>query len=498
MSYGPRTALVDASGRRITYTDLDRMTDALAAGLLGAGARPGETSVWLSGNCLEYLIAYFATAKAGLAFSPLNYWLRPAELEGLVDLVAPSVVFAGREWTDVLDAMPAVGAARSRVVLGGAATGWTGWDEVLTGPGSLDGVPDDENALHEIVFTSGTTGASKGVMRSQRGRILDSVFSALAFEVRRSENLVFCGPQFHIGGASVPNQVLVQGGTATIVAFEPEVVGAAIAGGASYMIGVPAHYHLLFDSGVLEKIDTTRMRGCYVGGSVASKALFGSISDHFPAADLVQGYGSTESGPHTLALRGQDFLDHYGTLGLPVPGTEVRVVDPAEAARELPAGEIGELLVRSDSVMSGYFRRDDLTAAVLSADGWLRTGDLVSRDEQGFFTLAGRAKEMIISGGENVYPKEVEDVLSEHPAVAEVAVIGIPDPVYEERVLALVRRSGDATGTTGEELRQFVRARLAGFKTPKDVHFVDDFPRTGMGKIAKGELAQQYGTVFDA
>jgi acyl-CoA synthetase (AMP-forming)/AMP-acid ligase II len=185
---------------------------------------------------------------------------------------------------------------------------------------------------------------------------------------------------------------------------------------------------------------------------------------------------------------------HPGTLGLPVPGTEVRIVDPG--GQELGAEQVGELVVRSDSVMSGYFRRPDLTQAVLSDDGWLRTGDLLSRDTEGYFRLAGRAKDMIISGGENVYPKEVEDVLSEHPAVAEVAVIGVPDKTYEEKVIALVRRNLTSTPVEGDELIGFVRARLAGFKTPKQVHFVDDFPRTGVGKIARTELAKTWGSVF--
>jgi fatty-acyl-CoA synthase len=495
-AYGSRTALVGADNSTLTYDELDRCTDALAAGLLGSGLRPGDRVVWLNDNCLEYLIAYFATAKAGLVLSPMNYWLRVGELAALVALLEPQALIAGRQYADRLEGLNGTGQVRLRVLVDGARPGWRTWDDVLQTPGSLDGVPNDELALHEVIFTSGTTGAAKGVMRSQRGRIVDSLTAALAFEVRRSENLVFFGPQFHIGGASVPNQVLVQGGTATIIRFDPERVAQAIADGATYVIGVPAHYNLMFESGVLEKVDTSALRGCYVGGSVATVALFKKISELFPHADMVQGYGSTESGPHTIALRGRDFLEHPGTLGLPVPGTEVRVAGRDGA--DLGPGEVGELLVRSDSVMDGYFRRPELTESVLSPDGWLHTGDLMSRDAEGYFRMAGRAKEMIISGGENVYPKEIEDVLSEHPAVAEVAVIGVPDPVYEERVVALVRRLPAAGPVESQELRDFVRVRLAGFKTPKEVRFVDDFPRTGLGKIAKDELARTWGSVFDA
>ena len=493
-AYGPRIALVGADGTQLTYHDLNRITDALAAGLIGSGLQPGDRVVWLNDNCLEFLVAYFATAKAGLVFSPMNFWLRAGELSGLVALLEPRALMAGSGYAEILDGLAGTEAARVRVLVDGARPGWTSWADLLQTPGSLDGVPNDELALHEIVFTSGTTGAAKGVMRSQRKRIVDSLTSALAFQVRRDESMMLFGPQFHIGGASVPNQTLVQGGTATIMRFDPERVAQAIAGGLTYIIGVPAHYNLLFESGVLDQVDTASMRGCYVGGSVATPALFRAIGEHFGHAELVQGYGSTESGPHTIALRGAEFLDHPGTLGLPVPGNEVRVVDAA--GDDLGADQIGELLVRSDSVMDGYYRRPDLTDGVLATGGWLHTGDLMARDGDGYFRLAGRVKEMIISGGENIYPKEIEDVLSEHPAVAEAAVIGVPDPVYEERAVAFIRRQPAATDVAGEELLQFVRARLAGFKTPREVHFVDDFPRTGMGKIAKSELAKTAGSVF--
>jgi acyl-CoA synthetase (AMP-forming)/AMP-acid ligase II len=294
----------------------------------------------------------------------------------------------------------------------------------------------------------------------------------------------------------VAGQVLVQGGTLSVMTFEATAAAKRIGEGVTYVLGVPAHYNLMFESGGLDGVDLSRVRGCYLGGSVATKALFERIRATFPHADLVHGYGSTESGPHSLSLRGQDFLDHFGSLGLPVPGSEVKVV--GSDGHEVARGDIGELCVRSDSVMAGYFKRPELTANVLSADGWLKTGDLVRQDEAGYFYLAGRAKELIISGGENVYPKEVEDTIALHEAVAEVAVIGVPDAIYEERVVAVVRAHPGAAPPPSDELIAFVRARLAGFKTPKELHWVDDYPRTPMGKILKEELKQTYGgSVFD-
>lgn len=491
-AYAQRKALCDDQGRSFTYAELDAVTDALAMGLIGYGLRPGDRVAWLSENCVEYLIAYFATAKANLVIAPLNYWLRPGELETLTDFVAPACVITSDTYVDVVESFTATAECKLRIKLGAPRAGWTSWTEALAEPGQLNRVPEIEGAPHEIIFTSGTTGQSKGVMRSQRKRILDSFAAALAFQVNRNDHMLFFGPQFHIGGASVPNQVLIQGGTASILTFDPERAARVITRGATYLIGVPAHYNLMFESGVLDAHDVSQVRGCYVGGSVANDRVFQDIAQHFPNADLVHGYGSTESGPHSLALRGREFLEHRGALGIPVPGTEVRVVDGD--GDEVRGGEVGELMVRSGGVMDEYFRRPDLTKEAFTEDGWLHTGDLVRQDDDGYFFLAGRAKEMIITGGENVYPMEVEDALSAHPAVAEVAVVGVPDPVFEERVVAVVRTT---TPVEADELRAFVRTELAGFKSPKEIHFVADFPRTPLGKIAKAELKRRYGSVFD-
>lgn len=496
-SYGNRTALIDSDGRSVTYRDLDDRTDRLAAGLLEPGVPAGARVVWLSKNTTDFALAYFATAKAGMVFSALNYWLRPGEMQQLIDLLEPSVLIASPEFAELVEDLSAHLPARHLVLLGDQPRAhWHPFSSLLEhapAPRRLPG--SDENSLHEIVFTSGTTGQSKGVMRSQRKRIVDSVMAALAFQLNRNDHLLGFGPQFHIGGMAVPNQVLIQGGTVSVIQFDPERAARAIGRGVTYIVGVPAHYNLMFEEKVLDGIDTSAVRGCYVGGSVATKELFAAIGEHFPNADLVHGYGSTESGPHTMALRGQEFIEHYGTLGLPVPGNEVRLVGSDGA--DVAVGEVGELLVRSDSVMDGYYRREELTRSTLSDDGWLRTGDLLRRDGEGYFHLAGRAKELIISGGENVYPKEVEDLISEYPNVAEVAVIGVPDPVYEERVVAIVRPTPGATPPDPEELTRFVRGRLAGFKTPKEIHLVEDFPRNGVGKISKPDLKAQYGSVFE-
>ncbi len=492
-AYGPRIAITSENGIDLTYAGLEEATNSLANALAGEGHGPGDRLVWLDRNSADFLVCYYATAKLGMTFSALNAWLRPRELASLVELVRPSVVVAGPDFLDTWAEAGGSVATRAGLFVRDASGGdWRSWQEFATTGDSTcsPDVENDEERIHEICFTSGTTGQAKGVMRTQRARILDSAFAALGYELSREDHLIAILPQFHIGGAAVANQLILQGGRVTVLRqYEPLAMAQALAKGVTYIVGVPAHYALLFESGHLDSVDTTRVRGCYVGGSAASPTLFQNIQKHFPSAELVHGYGSTESGPHTMALRGQAFLDHFGSLGLPVAGTEVRVVtlDERDAADDEP----GELWVKSDAVMRGYLDRPDLTAGAFSDDGWLKTGDLVRRDSAGWFSLVDRVKDMIITGGENVYPREVEDVIAAFEGVAEVAVVGLPDPLYEERVVAALRVVPGAAPPDTEALRTFVQSQLAGFKVPKQWFMLEDLPRTGNGKVAKTALRAQ-------
>lgn len=493
VSYAKRIAVTGPDGNSLTYAELDAASNRVANAMLARGWGKGDRVVWIDTNSVDFLIAYYATAKIGATFTAINYWLRAGEIAPQLTLVGPKMLVAGTEFANLAqEAVKIAGLDPAMILIGGARDGWGSWqDDMLSGPPAAIDAPVDETDLHEIIFTSGTTGNAKGVMRSQRKRIIDSFAAALAFELGRNDHMLWFLPQFHVGGASVAAQLLIQGGQVTILRrFDPGDVAAAIGRGVTYIVGVPAHYNLLFESGVLEGVDTSGVRGCYVGGSAATPQLFATIQSRFASAELVHGYGSTESGPHSLSLRGQDFLDHFGALGLPVPGSAVRVIDPATLA-DVADGMVGELLVKSDAVMDGYLDRPDLTEQAF-LDGWLRTGDLVVRDADGYFRMVDRVKNIIITGGENVYPKEVEDVLAGHPAVAEAAVIGVPDRIYEERIVAYVRRTGQGAGAEPAALIEHVRATLAGFKTPKELYFVDDFPRTGIGKIAVSDLKAAY------
>ena len=271
-----------------------------------------------------------------------------------------------------------------------------------------------------------------------------------------------------------------------------------IKAGATHIAGVPAQYAILFDSGLLDGVDVSRVRSCAIGGNGASPAQFMDIQRAFPNAELSHHYGSTESGIIT-AISGEEFMRRLSSIGRPAPGVEVRIVDDDD--QDIPTGEVGEIVIRSDLVMSEYIRREDLTKAAFTTDGYLKMGDLAKRDDEGYLYIVGRKKDMIITGGENVYPKEVEDVISALGFVAEVAVVGAPDPVFEERVVAVVRVTDldelDSESMTATIL-EYVRTRLAGYKAPKNVFFVDDFPRNAMGKIDKVALRDRYETVATA
>jgi fatty-acyl-CoA synthase len=496
-AFGGRVALSGPQQDDITFRQLDFETTRVAGSLRAAGFGPGNRAIWLDYNSIRYLVTYFSTAKAGLAFSPVNYWLRIGELRHQVELVAPNVVFAGHEFQQRIDEVLGDSIDVLRVATDTPAmANWIAWDDFLVE--STAPIRDvDESMPHEIIFTSGTTGNAKGVVRSQRKRILDSLLGALATGFGGDHHLLWALPQFHIGGAAISNQFLIQGGRVTVLPhFEPELFAAAIKTGVTHLYGVPANYRLLLSSGALDNVDTREVRACGIGGSVSDRSLFEEMLLRFPNAEIVHTYGLTESGPHSLVIRGQAFLDRFGSVGTPVTGTEVRLVDPHSGADVAP-GAVGELFLRGEAVMDEYLGRPDLTSAAFDKGGWFRTGDLLREDRDGYYSVVDRVKDMIITGGENVYPSEVEDVIRTHEAVEEVAVVGARDDIYEERVVAFVQLvDNEVVRVSPEELMQWTRERIAGFKSPRELHFVEAFPRTPIGKIAKDELRTRIGSVF--
>ena len=374
-----------------------------------------------------------------------------------------------------------------------AGPAWNTWDDFAASGdrGLLPGVENDENRLHEIVFTSGTTGQAKGVMRTQRGRILDSAFAALGYQLNRDDHLLGILPQFHVGGGAVPNQLLLQGGRVTILRqYDPLAMAKALETGVTYIVGVPAHYSLLFESGHLDGIDTSRgPRG----------ATWAAAPPSPPCSARSR---RTSPGRARARLR----LDrvgpaHAGAARAGVPGS-LRVAWPAgrrdrvrvvtDTGTDAADDEVGELWVRSDSVMSGYL------GAAGPDRGGVRRGRLAEdgrpgapgrrrvlhprRPGQGHDHLGRR--ERLPARGRGHHRRRTRNI-------AEVAVVGAPDPLYEERVTAFVRLADPAQPFDEAELQAYVRERLAGFKVPRTVYVIDELPRTGVGKVSKPQLRER-------
>lgn len=495
-SYGSRIA-VDDPHASYTFRQVHEVTSALAGGFRATGMAPGDAVIWLSPNTVTHPLAHWAAAKAGLVFSPLNYYLRPGELRAAADVVKPRMILAHPEYLDTIGPLAdELGVEFRFLVDTDASHGpWRSWLDLHAEVDPDDDFGGHSDALHEVIFTSGTTGQVKGAARTQRQRILEAMVSIIVNPQGKRAHVLRGSPQFHVGASTGPLQTLLQGGRTTFYKFRPADMVEHIRAGITHIAGVPAQYSILFDSGLLEGVDTSGVRSCAIASNAAPPALIRQVHEAFPHAQLAHHYGSTESGM-TTAITDQEFLDHPLSIGRTAPGVELRIVDVD--GLDVADGEVGELWVRSEFSMTGYLRRDDLTADARTDDGFLRMGDLGRREDDGFVYIVGRKKDMIITGGENVYPKEVEDVIAELDFVAEVAVVGAPDPVFEERVVAVVRPvapHADESDARAETVVAEVRQRLAGYKAPKDVFFVDDFPRNALGKIDKVALRRQYEAV---
>jgi fatty-acyl-CoA synthase len=452
----PSRVAIDHLGRELTYAELDDASERLASSFLAHGLRRGDRVATLTGNSPEHVAVFFACAKAGLILAPLSWRLAPAELAYQLEDSEPALFLVEDEHLDLA-----------------AATGHS--FEPLTVRGDAEGVDaevsDDDTLL--LVYTSGTTGRPKGALLTHANCFWTNLSFDLATGVAGDDVVLQVLPQFHCGGWNVQALLGWWKGARIVLerAFDPARCLALIEEKrVTTMMGVPANYLFLSQEPGFATADLSSLRRAVVGGAPMPEALLEVW--HERGVDVVQGYGLTEAAPNVLCLPPEDAIRKLGSAGKPYPHVDVRL-----SAEE-------ELQVRGPNVFAGYWRNPEATAEVL-VDGWLRTGDTAERDDEGFYRIKGRLKDMYISGGENVYPAEVESVLHEHPAVVDAAVVSVPDERWGEVGAAFVVPAGEISE---EELVEFVRGRLARFKAPKTVRFVDVLPRSGMGKVQKDEL----------
>ena len=467
----PARVAIDCRGTETTYAELDERSERLAAGLLDAGLRHGDRVATLTGTSAEHVVVFFACAKAGLILMPLNTRLAEPELRFQLEDAEPSLLLHSPEWAERARALlPDRCAAMEELV--------AQQHEVVPPPG------DDDGLL--LVYTSGTTGTPKGALLTHANCFWTNLSFDRVAGLGAEDTVLQVLPQFHVGGWNV-QPLLAWWKGATVVlepTFEPARALELIAEKrVTTMMGVPATYLFMAQEPGFATADLWTLRRAVVGGAPMPEALLETW--HERGVEIVQGYGLTEAAPNVLCLPPEDAARKRGYAGKPYPHVDVALRDP-ESGRILDGPGEGELLVKGPNVFAGYWRNPDATAEVF-ADGWLVTGDVAERDAEGYFRIVGRTKDMVISGGENVYPAEIENVLHEHAAVAEAAVVGVPDERWGEVCLAFVVLRADATE---EELLEHCRARLARYKVPKGVRFVEALPRNAMNKVVKADLLE--------
>ena len=452
----PQRVAIDFLDRTVTYAELDDASERLAASLLARGLVRGDRLATLTGNSPEHVAVFFACAKAGLILTPLSWRLAAPELAYQLGDAEPALFLVEDEYAPLAEA---TGHGFERLSLAGEGD--------ALGPE----VRDEDPLL--LVYTSGTTGRPKGALLTHANCFWTNLSFDLATGVAGDDVVLQVLPQFHCGGWNV-QPLLAWWKGATVVlerSFDPARCLALIEEKrVTSIMGVPANYLFLSQDPAFGSTDMSSLRRAVVGGAAMPETLLEVWQER--GVEIVQGYGLTEAAPNVLCLPPEEAMRKAGWAGKPYPHVDVRL------------SEQGELQVRGPNVFAGYWRNPEATAATLQ-DGWLRTGDIAERDGEGFFRIKGRLKDMYISGGENVYPAEVEAVLHEHPAVADAAVVGVPDERWGEVGVAFVVAVGEVSE---DELIGFVRGRLARFKVPRAVRFVDVLPRSGMNKVLKDEL----------
>jgi fatty-acyl-CoA synthase len=478
-------ALVDGE-RSWTYAELAADASAAACGLAGLGVVKGDRVLVLGRNSAEYAIAWLAVQLLGAAHVPVNYMLGAREVAYVLGHSGASVALVDPGLRETLNAAIADCGSPARVLELGDDFRAV-WDREAQPPD----VAIDPADVAQIAYTSGTESAPKGAMLTHEGLIAQYVSCVVAGEYSASDVLLHALPLYHCAQMHcflMPGLYL---GTKNVIvgaATPKEMLGAVVDHGITSIFAPPTVWiGLLGDPG----FDPSRLGSLekgYYGASIMPVSTVRTLREQLPAMRLYNYYGQTELGPLATSLGPDDQLTRPGSAGLPVVNVETRVVD--DDMNDVATGEVGEVVHRSPQVMAGYYKDPEKTEAAFTG-GWFHSGDLATRDDDGFITIVDRKKDMINTGGENVSSREVEEALYQHDAVAEVAVVGVPDPKWIEAVCAVVvRRSGTELGE--DELIAHARTTLAPFKVPKRVVFVDELPKNPSGKILKRELREAH------
>lgn len=487
----PHRVAIDDRGVVLTYSVLDARAQALADSLLAAGCAVGDRIATLTGNSSDHVVLFFACAKAGLVLVPLSWRLTPRELGAQLDQCDPVLFLIDDEFS-TLGEKAAASAARPVPLgpLGDAGVERSVPALLRPARGAVaHRAVRDEDALM-IVFTSGTEASAKGVILTHANCFWTNLALSRTAELTSADVVLAVMPQYHVGGWNI-QPLLAWWVGATVVlerTFDPGRVLQLIRDRRiTTMMGVPANYLFLAEHPAFGRADLSSLRHAIVGGAPMPEPLLRLW--HERGVRLMQGYGLTEAAPNVLCLPSDEAEERSGMAGKAYPHVAVALRDPA-SGQVVEGSGVGELVVSGPTVFLGYFRNQEATDRALRA-GWLHTGDLAERDEEGYYRIVGRIKDIYISGGESVSPAEVENVLFEHPAVADAAVVGVPSERWGETGVAfVVKRPGQEVSDT--QLIAWSQDQLARFKAPSAVRFVEVIPRTASAKILRSQLQERW------
>jgi long-chain acyl-CoA synthetase len=515
----PGNRCIHYQGRDFTYSEVDEVSSRFASALISLGLKKGDRVAISLPNVPQLVFAYFGVLKAGGIVVMCNPTYKERELEHQLRDSGAEIVVASRTVAKGMDLFASLEGCRGRLPLKHVISthlgdylpgfkkrlaGLAGVKDVQRG-GTLDFVklvgsnaPIRENARVDPVedvallqYTGGTTGTSKGAMLTHYNLVSNAVYSASLFPVTEKDVSLCVLPLFHIYGLTVTMNAPVSVGAAMVLlpSFHVEEVMKTIQSQrVTIFSGAPAMYIAIISKPDARKFNLRSVRACLSGGSALPPAVRKRFME-LTGGNLVEGYGLSETSPvtHCNPISGGVVKD--GSIGPPFSETDAVIVDPEDRDRVLPVGEVGELAVKGPQVMKGYWNQKEETDAVLR-DGWLLTGDIAKMDEDGYFYIVDRKKDMVNVGGLKVYPREVEDVLFEHPNVKEAGVIGVPDSFSGEAVKAFVVLKDPSAKTSQQDIIEFCQSRLAKFKVPKEVEFVPELPKTLIGKVLRRKLRE--------
>jgi acyl-CoA synthetase (AMP-forming)/AMP-acid ligase II len=491
----PRDIALAGSSASTIYAALDNRSNQVANRMLAAGIKSGHHIGYLGMNSAGFFEAWFAAGKIGCAFAPFNWRLSPAELVEIIEDAEPSIIFVDIDLTEKMQAVRARTSVKFQIVHFDKAFNEGSLQEwAKDAPDSDPQLACSATSASLLAYTSGTTGRPKGVVLSHDA-IIHSFRSAAQEPAMSwtSEDIILLGmPNFHLGGSCVAMQALYNGGRVSIIpSFDTASALERIARDRVTILPlVPAALQMILDSPAISSTDVSSLRNImYFGSAIGAETVRRARKQI--GCNLVQHYGTTETWIITV-LRPEDHdiarPPRLASCGVAVPMVQIRVVDPM--GEDVKHGTVGQVLVKSPTIFSGYLRQPDATSAVMR-NGWYSTGDLGFLDGDSYLTLVDRAKDMIVSGGENVYSVEVERALLRHPAVATAAVIGTPDPKWGEKVTAFVVCIPGA-GVAADELKHHCRELLAGYKVPKEIFLEEALPMTPNGKVQKAVLRKRF------